>query len=99
MRRMLDALHSVFACVLPMIAYVPLYGTQWALAIASNSLTVTDFNALATNPSSTALQGVRHYSPTRHATLFVIPPEFNAPSSATSGPIGALMPAARRVAG
>ncbi|MGR9576931.1 spermine/spermidine synthase domain-containing protein [Pandoraea sputorum] len=87
-RRMLDALHSVFACVLPMTAYVPLYGTQWALAIASNSLTVTDFNALATNPSSTALQGVRHYSPTRHATLFDIPPEL----SAILGPIGPIGP-------
>lgn len=84
-RRMLDALHSVFACVLPMSAYVPLYGTQWALAIASNSLTASDLDALTANLSSTALQGVRHYSPARHAALFDIPTEL----STILGTIGA----------
>ncbi|AKC72037.1 hypothetical protein MB84_01255 [Pandoraea oxalativorans] len=83
-RRMLDALRSVFACVLPMTAYVPLYGTQWALAIASHSLNASDVAALTENSSSVALQGVRHYSPTRHAALFDIPPEL----SAILGPIG-----------
>ncbi|MDR3397486.1 MAG: hypothetical protein P4M06_07990 [Pandoraea sp.] len=71
-RRMLDALRSVFACVQPMTTYVPLYGTQWALAFASDSL---DVRGSIVNTLPEALQRLRHYSPSRHAALFDIPPE------------------------
>lgn len=71
-RGMLDALRSVFACVQPMTTYVPLYGTQWALAFASDSLDVRD-NTPDTLPD--ALQPLRHYLPSRHAALFDIAPE------------------------
>lgn len=74
-RRMLDALRSVFAFVRPMTAYVPLYGTQWALALASNSLDAHDIDAVALGPLPAALQGLRHYAPSRHAALFDISPE------------------------
>lgn len=73
-RRMLDALRSVFPVVRPMTAYVPLYGTLWALAIAGDSLDVRNIaNAL---PES--LRTLRHYAPSRHAALFDIPPDLAA---------------------
>ncbi|AKM32665.3 hypothetical protein AB870_08200 [Pandoraea faecigallinarum] len=74
-RHMLDALRSVFKHVMPMTAYVPLYGTQWALAIASDALDARDLAALASAPLPAALRGMRHYAPLRHAALFDIPPE------------------------
>ncbi|WP_052811174.1 hypothetical protein [Pandoraea vervacti] len=74
-RRMLDALRSVFVHVLPMTAYVPLYGTQWALALASDTLGMRELGALASTPLPAPLQRLRHYSPLRHAVLFDIAPE------------------------
>ncbi|VVE03935.1 polyamine aminopropyltransferase [Pandoraea fibrosis] len=74
-RHMLDALRSVFAHVQPMTTYVPLYGTQWALAVASDSL---DVRSGVTNTLPDGLRRLRHYSPDRHASLFDIPPELAA---------------------
>lgn len=74
-RHILDALRAVFACVLPMTAYVPLYGTQWALALASDSLSAHDYEALTSVALPPELRGLRHYAPSRHAALFDIPPE------------------------
>lgn len=71
-RRILDALRSVFKFVQPMTAYVPLYGTLWALALASDSLDVRGRSGGATPDT---LRTLRHYSLTRHAMLFDIPPE------------------------
>lgn len=71
-RQMLAALRSVFACVQPITTYVPLYGTQWALVFASDSL---DVRASVSDALPDTLQPLRHYSPSRHAALFDIPPE------------------------
>lgn len=76
--RMLDALRAVFTFVRPMTAYVPLYGTQWALALASNSLDMRDIDGLTVDTLPAALQGLRHYTPSRHAALFDISPELSA---------------------
>ncbi|WP_052765430.1 hypothetical protein [Pandoraea apista] len=86
-RCMLDALRSVFALVQPLTTYVPLYGTQWALAFASDSLDVRT-SVPASLPDS--LRHLRHYSPSRHAALFDIPPELaavlgNAPNRYATG--------------
>ncbi|MFJ2994640.1 polyamine aminopropyltransferase [Pandoraea sp. NPDC087047] len=77
-RRMLDALRSVFTFVRPMTAYVPLYGAQWALALASDSLDMRDIDALTAGTLPTGLNGLRHYAPSRHAVLFDISPELRA---------------------
>ncbi|VVE44195.1 polyamine aminopropyltransferase [Pandoraea anhela] len=84
-RRMLDALRSVFRHVMPLTAYVPLYGTQWALAVASDALDAHDFAALASAALPPSLAALRHYSPSRHAALFDIPPELR-------GVLGVLAP-------
>jgi spermidine synthase len=81
-RCMLDALRSVFACVQPMTTYVPLYGTQWALAFASDSL---DVRGSAVNTLPAPLRHLRHYAPSRHAALFDISPELT--SVLDDGPI------------
>ncbi|WP_084072757.1 hypothetical protein [Pandoraea pulmonicola] len=74
-RRVLGALRSVFRHVRPITAYVPLYGTQWALAYASDAIDIRD--ALGTVPPVAApvLRELRHYAPHRHAALFDIAPE------------------------
>ncbi|WP_083253650.1 hypothetical protein [Pandoraea sp. ISTKB] len=74
-RRMLDALRSVFRHVSPMTTYVPLYGTQWALALASDTLDTHDLDALTSLALPPTLDGLRHYSPSRHPALFDISPE------------------------
>ncbi|VVE72317.1 Polyamine aminopropyltransferase [Pandoraea pnomenusa] len=83
-RRMREALRRVFRIVTPMTAYVPLYGTLWALAIASDLLDVRldvrlDMPAGASDPSPDALppalRGLRHFSPARLAALLDIAPE------------------------
>jgi len=79
-RRMLDALRSVFTHVQPMTAYVPLYGSLWALAVASDALDVraADTDTLQTAAraaSPDALRSLRHYAVSRHAALFDIAPD------------------------
>jgi spermidine synthase len=73
--RMLDALRSVFSVVQPMTTYVPLYGTLWALAFASDSLDVRGGNVSAATQALSLRHPLRHYSTDRHAALFDIPPE------------------------
>lgn len=74
-RRVLSALRGVFRHVRPITAYVPLYGTQWALAYASDAVDIRD--ALGTWPpeAERVLRELRHYAPHRHAALFDIAPE------------------------
>ncbi|WP_287496743.1 hypothetical protein [Pandoraea sp. CB10b_02] len=84
-RRVLGALRGVFRHVRPATAYVPLYGTQWALAYASDAFDVrTALHAAPhTAPSAPGpvareshhLRYLRHYAPHRHAALFDIAPE------------------------
>lgn len=79
-RRMCEALRRVFRIVTPMTAYVPLYGTLWALAIASDTLDVRrDVRASAGDTSSDVLpqplRGLRHFSPARMSALLDIAPE------------------------
>lgn len=79
-RRMLDALRSVFTHVRPMTAYVPLYGSLWALAVASDALDVrtadpSTLQTAARAASPDALRGLRHYAVSRHAALFDLAPD------------------------
>ncbi|VVE52702.1 Polyamine aminopropyltransferase [Pandoraea iniqua] len=92
-QRVLAALRSVFVHVQPMTAYVPLYGSLWALAIASDALDVrgTDTNALqaaAQRVSPDQLRSLRHYAASRHAALFDIPPDLIDTLDAPDAPIG-----------
>lgn len=76
--RMLDALRSVFKFVQPINTYVPLYGTLWALAFASDSLDVRGSEATVATQALLSRESLRHYSPARRAALFDIPPELMA---------------------
>lgn len=92
-QRVLAALRSVFAHVHPMTAYVPLYGSLWALAIASDALDVrgTDTDSLqaaAQRVSPDQLRSLRHYAVSRHAALFDIPPDLTDTLDAPDAPIG-----------
>ncbi|WP_174978458.1 hypothetical protein [Pandoraea terrigena] len=76
--RLLRSLRTVFRFVQPMTAYVPLYGTLWALAFASDSLDVRGNDVSAATHALSSRYPLRHYSPARHAMLFDIPPELSA---------------------
>jgi spermidine synthase len=72
---LLNDLQHAFATVRPLAAYVPLYGSLWMMAIASDTLDP----ALLTEPELAArlalrgLHGLRFYDAALHAALFSAP--------------------------
>ena len=68
-------LRKVFRHVAPMSLYVPLYGSLWCLAVASDT---TDPRACSTDTieqrmAARDIGGLRYYHPALHAALFALP--------------------------
>ncbi|CAB3749715.1 Polyamine aminopropyltransferase [Paraburkholderia solisilvae] len=72
---LLTDLQQVFAIVRPLAAYVPLYGSLWLMAMASDTLdplSLTE-HELAARLAQRGLYGLRFYDATLHAALFAAP--------------------------
>ncbi|WP_322034167.1 polyamine aminopropyltransferase [Paraburkholderia sp. J76] len=72
---LLAGLRRAFAVVRPLAAYVPLYGSLWLMAIASDTLDPgrADPVTLETRMAERRLEGLRYYDAKLHATLLGVP--------------------------
>ncbi|MEM5399537.1 MULTISPECIES: polyamine aminopropyltransferase [Paraburkholderia] len=68
---LLGGLRAAFAIVRPLAAYVPLYGSLWLMAIASDALDPAgvDETTLQARAAARQLEGLRYYDPRLHAAL------------------------------
>lgn len=69
------SLRRVFAHVHPMSLYIPLYGSLWCLAVASDSAdpTAVDAHTIAARMRERGLSDLQYYNPQVHAALFALP--------------------------
>jgi spermidine synthase len=69
---LLEGLRASFAVVRPLAAYVPLYGSQWLMAVASNRLDplAVDAATLSERIAARGVEGLRLYEADLHAALF-----------------------------
>lgn len=74
-RKNSDHLHKVFAHVRPMALYIPLYGSLWCLAVASDSADPRAVGAelIAARMRERGLGDLRYYNAEVHGALFVLP--------------------------
>lgn len=89
MARIVASLRSVFGVVRPYLQYVPLYGTLWAMAMASD---VHDPLALSTAEvdarlKQNGLQDLKLYSGATHQALLALPPFVQTLLAAPAQPI------------
>jgi spermidine synthase len=72
---LLADLEQAFAIVRPLAAYVPLYGSLWLMAIASDTLDPASLavQELAARLAQRGLHGLRFYDAALHAALFAAP--------------------------
>lgn len=68
-------LRNVFKHVHPMSLFIPLYGSLWCLAVASDSANprAVSADALASRMAERRLGGLSYYNPEVHSALFVLP--------------------------
>jgi spermidine synthase len=71
---LLDGLRASFAVVRPLAAYVPLYGSLWWMAVASDQLdpVATDTATLRARLDERGIEGLRLYDASLHAALFAM---------------------------
>ncbi|MEM5312298.1 hypothetical protein [Paraburkholderia sp. JHI869] len=64
-------LHAAFTVVRPLAAYVPLYGSLWLMAIASDALdpASVDETTLQARATERELGGLRYYDPQLHSAF------------------------------
>ncbi|MFT4069482.1 polyamine aminopropyltransferase [Paraburkholderia sp.] len=69
---LLDELRAAFSHVRTMSTFVPLYGSLWMMAIASDTLDPAALTAdtLAERLAARGIDSLRHYDPALHAGLF-----------------------------
>jgi spermidine synthase len=72
---LLANLQQVFAIVRPLAAYVPLYGSLWMMAVASDTLDPASLteHELTARLAQRGLHGLRFYDSALHAALFAAP--------------------------
>ncbi len=72
---LLAGLRRAFAVVRPLAAYVPLYGSLWLMAIASDTLDPgsAGLARLEARMAERQLEGLRYYDVKLHATLLEVP--------------------------
>ncbi|MFC0400513.1 polyamine aminopropyltransferase [Paraburkholderia rhizosphaerae] len=72
---LLENLRQIFAVVRPLAAYVPLYGSLWMMAIASDTLDAAALTAheLSARLAQRGLHALRFYDAATHAALFAAP--------------------------
>ena len=68
-------LRKVFRHVAPMSLFVPLYGSLWCLAVASDTTDprTIPVEMIAQRISERQIGGLRYYHPTMHSALFTLP--------------------------
>ena len=68
-------LHKVFRHVAPMSLFVPLYGSLWCLAVASDTVDPRAVSAdtIEQRITEREIGGLRYYHPALHAALFALP--------------------------
>jgi spermidine synthase len=66
---------KVFRHVAPMSLFIPLYGSQWCLAVASDTLDprAIAVDTIAQRMAERRLDDLRYYHPAMHAALFTLP--------------------------
>ena len=76
MARLVAALRSVFGVVRPYLQYVPLYGTLWAMAMASDQVDPLALSAAEVDARLVArgLGDLKLYSGATHHALLALPP-------------------------
>jgi len=89
-RRNAANLRKVFRHVAPMSLFIPLYGSLWCLAVASDSIDPRTLSSdtLAQRMTDRRIDGLRYYYPGLHQALFTLPlfvQELTQPPSAVSG--------------
>jgi spermidine synthase len=83
-------LRKVFCHVAPMSLFIPLYGSLWCLAVASDSIDPRSLSAetLAQRMAERRIGGLRYYYPGLHQALFTLPlfvQELTQPPSSAAG--------------
>ena len=83
-------LRKVFRHVSPMSLFIPLYGSLWCLAVASDSIDPRSLSneTLAQRMNDRRIEGLRYYYPGLHQALFTLPlfvQELTQPPSSTAG--------------
>jgi spermidine synthase len=68
-------LRKVFRHVAPMSLFIPLYGSLWSLAVASDTIDPRTLGAdtIAQRMTERRIAGLRFYHPAMHAALFTLP--------------------------
>lgn len=77
--RLYHTLKSVFSIVRPMTNYVPMYGTLWGYALASNSvdpLLLKD-ETISNRLKENSIDDLRFYNPSTHSALLSLPNYIN----------------------
>ena len=74
-RATLGALRQVFARVTPYFAYIPLYGSLWGFAVASDTLDPLSLSAAEVDRviAARGLQELQSYNGETHRALFALP--------------------------
>ncbi|GAA5236787.1 polyamine aminopropyltransferase [Verticiella sediminum] len=74
-RRLAGALREVFTHVRPMTAFVPLYGSLWAMAVASDALdpAALDGEQVDARLRERGIDDLAYYDGTAHPGLFALP--------------------------
>lgn len=74
-RKNATALRKVFKHVAPLSLFIPLYGSQWCLAVASDTIDPRNVSAetVAQRMIERRLDDLRFYHPAMHAALFTLP--------------------------
>jgi spermidine synthase len=68
-------LRKVFKHVAPLSLFIPLYGSQWCLAVASDTIDprATSVETIAQRMVERRLDDLRFYHPAMHPALFTLP--------------------------
>jgi spermidine synthase len=74
-RKNADNLRKVFAQVHPMALYIPLYGSLWCLAVASDTANPRALGAdlIGARMRERGLTDLQYYNPELHGALFMLP--------------------------
>jgi spermidine synthase len=83
-------LRKVFRHVAPMSLFIPLYGSLWCLAVASDSIDPRSLSTetLSQRMTDRRIDGLRYYYPGLHQALFTLPlfvQEMTQPPSSAAG--------------
>jgi spermidine synthase len=68
-------LRKVFKHVAPLSLFIPLYGSQWCLAVASDTVDprAVAVDTIAQRMTERKLDDLRYYHPSMHPALFTLP--------------------------